>query len=226
MCLGESLGKIVLPVLKENQYEEYPYSKSGTGIRICHNKNHFFVTAEHVVSDTIDGKLIPRPPEEILVPENNSSRIFIPLIEKINVDSKSYIVEKDIAFFKIQETSCLNASLISNHVDCELNSGDELLVFGYPCQKNVVDCEAKKIKRFIKAYSAHFISRIDMFHSRLSIDLDDGEILDGVSGGAVFKKTNMKLCGMMLKADKSGLAEMYNVDVIIRIMDDIVNKKG
>ncbi len=67
-----------------------------------------------------------------------------------------------------------------------------------------------------------------MFHSRLSIDLDDGEILDGVSGGAVFKKTNMKLCGMMLKADKSksGLIEMYNVDVIIRIMDDIVNKKG
>ena len=33
---------------------------------------------------------------------------------------------------------------------------------------------------------------------------------------------------MMLKADKSrsGLIEMYNVDVIIRIMDDIVNKKG
>lgn len=31
---------------------------------------------------------------------------------------------------------------------------------------------------------------------------------------------------MMLKADKSGLAEMYNADVIVRIMDDIVNKKG
>ena len=77
-----------------------------------------------------------------------------------------------------------------------------------------------------KAYSAHFVSRIDLCHSRLSIDLNDGEKLDGVSGGAVFKKPNMKLCGMMLKADDSGLAEMYNADVIVRIMDDIVNKKG
>ena len=45
------IGKIVLPVLKENQYEEYSHSKSDTGIRICHNKNLFFVTAEHVVND-------------------------------------------------------------------------------------------------------------------------------------------------------------------------------
>ncbi|MBQ7078299.1 MAG: hypothetical protein IJM92_01235 [Fibrobacter sp.] len=51
MSLEECIGKIVLPVLKENQYEEYPYSKSGTGFRICHNNNHFFVTAEHVVND-------------------------------------------------------------------------------------------------------------------------------------------------------------------------------
>ena len=54
--------------------------------------------------------------------------------------------------------------------------------------------------------------------------MEDGETLDGVSGGAVFIKSNMKLCGMMLSEDpnRTGLAEIYNADVIYKIMDNII----
>lgn len=225
MSVEEIVGKIVLPVLKENQCEEYPYSKSGSGMRIIHKGTHFFVTAEHVVADKVqENTSISRPPEEILVPANNASREFIPLTEKINVDSQNDSFDNDIAFFKIQETSSSNASVKSERIDCNVKPGDELLVFGYPCQKNVVDCDEKKITRFIKAYTAHFTARTNLCHSRISVDLEDGETLDGVSGGAVFIKSNMKLCGMMLSEDpnRTGLAEIYNADVIYKIMDNII----
>lgn len=227
MSIEEIVGKIVLPVLKENQCKEYPYSKSGSGMRIFHKGTHFFVTAEHVVADKVqENKSISRPPEEILIPANNASREFIPLTEKINVDSQNDGFDNDIAFFKIQETSNSNASVKSERIDCNVKSGDELLVLGYPCYENVVDCDKKKIKRFIKAYTAHFIAKKDLCHSRISVDLESGESLDGVSGGAVFIKSNMKLCGMMLREDpdRTGLAEIYNADVIYKIMDEIASK--
>lgn len=185
------------------------------------------MTAEHVVADKVrNNEWISRPPEEILVPANNASREFIPLTEKINVDSQNDSFDNDIAFFKIQETSSSNASVKSESIDCNVKPGDELLVFGYPCQKNDVDCDEKKIKRFIKAYTAHFFGKTNLCHSRISVDLEDGESLDGVSGGAVFIRSNMKLCGMMLSEDpdRSGLAEIYNADVIFRIMDEIASK--
>lgn len=210
--------EMIVPVMWETHVDGYEYGYGGSGFYVKKKGIVFFVTAGHVVS----GGVL----DDLLIPANLESRDFLPLSEYIKpieckIGDEKY---KDLAIFKVADDK-LDCSIVfpKDIVKEDVLESEDLYVVGYPNLNQKIDYDVKNIKRFRKAYSAKYITKINDVRSRISVDFDDGESLDGVSGGVVFRKKDHCICGMMIESSECGLSEYYDVRLIDLILEKITD---
>lgn len=219
MTVPEILNKWILPLYWESPSCNPLYNYYGsTGMRLFFNGEHYFVCANHEVAGF--------DCDNLCIPKNAHNLDTIPLNEKINVASPLFAQEfKDVCFFHIVESDRNNASLVlkDNVIDSDLVPGEELLVLGYPIESNYLDEKNNRFHIHQACYNANFSVKKDDLLSRISVNLPDGKSPQGVSGGAVLRKKDFKLCGMLIKCDDDGLGEFYDARIIMMCLDRIVN---
>ena len=60
--------------------------------------------------------------------------------------------------------------------------------------------------------------------SRISIKMEEGKSLNGMSGGLVIRKSDQSVCGMLLSANENGLAQYYDIKIINHILEKITKE--
>ena len=210
----------VVPVMWDTKIKDYEYSLRGSGFFFLKEGKKIFITAKHVISNEDD--------DDLLVPLNHESKTFVPFQESFTpiescLDDKNY---KDIKIYQLKG-DCDNP--IPAITECNLCGGslmpdEELFAVGYPNCKQNINCDEHNIKRFRKAYCANYTMKVSDVCSRISIKMEEGKSLNGMSGGLVIRKSDQSVCGMLLSANENGLAQYYDIKIINHILEKITKE--
>ena len=146
----------VLPVIYENNDPTYKYTFTGSGIRVVHNNQHFFVVTKHQVRN--ENKYSPN---QLCVPSADWS-CFIPL------SSENFVAgmdeAEDIAVYKIEQSLSCNAGIKSDFFELNsLSSDNKLFMYGYPSKEFLPEYEKNHYNIKIVEKSAHYSCEVNDF---------------------------------------------------------------
>ena len=213
--------KAILPMLFE--FEDYYYGL-GSSILISTAESCYLITAKHVIENQ------QQRAENIRVYPSGGSRMSIPFdqLTRIDIDNEDpdysdlYILRVDMDSFK--KTG--DGALISQRLEdgflnpTLLQTGDQLIVVGYPEFGRQVDDQAYKIKSLLQSYNTRYVAiSSSMMHCHeIQFDINHGlHSFNGLSGSPVYKQVEKKqmVVGILLKGTaSSSIAFFLGVDVL------------